>query len=194
MVIPGVDANWDALQYHIHAGSDHTLDGKHYGADLHIVHKNRNGSDYAVLGLFLEPSNAEVSGLMDVPFRGWESVARKTAKECNTFRRRKNTDVGKELYNPYLLVPPNFTTYFYSGSLTTPPCSEVVTWNVVDTPVSLSVREFTRIVHYILDYVDPDTCKRGTVASPAGSTGRPVQPLNGRTITHKCPTGTESAF
>ena len=45
MMIPEKDTVWDVLQYHIHAGSDHSLDGQNFGADMHIVHKNRNGDD-----------------------------------------------------------------------------------------------------------------------------------------------------
>jgi hypothetical protein len=47
------------------------------------------------------------------------------------------------------------------------------------------------IINFILNYVEPVTCTFGaTNAAPSGSTSRPLQPLNGRTITHKCPTGT----
>lgn len=77
--------------------------------------------------------------------------------------------------------------YFYSGSLTTPPCSEIVTWNVVDQPISISVREYTAITNLILDYVNPETCIPASISSPSGYTARPTQPLNGRTVLRKCP-------
>ena len=77
--------------------------------------------------------------------------------------------------------------YFYSGSLTTPPCSEIVTWNVVDQPISISVREYTAITNLILDYVNPETCIPASISSPSGYTARPTQPLNGRKVLRKCP-------
>jgi carbonic anhydrase len=205
MTIPNTDTVFDVAQYHIHAGADHALDGEHYGADMHIVHKNRNGTDFAVLGMFLEATNDEDTGLFNVMIAGLESIAEETAATCASgnssdpvttqgARRLHKERRVQDVYNPYLKLPAHYTTYYYSGSLTTPPCSEVVSWNVVDIPISLSVREFNTIINLILDYVDPETCEAASVASPAGYTARPVQPLNGRTITHKCPTGTESRF
>jgi hypothetical protein len=61
---------------------------------------------------------------------------------------------------------------------------------VIDTPVSISVREYIRAVNTILDWVNPcNTCKKETVASDSGFTGRPVQPINGREINRICPVG-----
>lgn len=206
MTIPNTDTVFDVAQYHIHAGTDHALDGQHFGADMHIVHKNRNGADYAVLGMFLEATNNEDTGLFDVMIAGLETIAEATAEECGSVtntsdpvttqgtRRLRKERRAQDVYNPYLKLPANYTTYYYSGSLTTPPCSEVVSWNVVDIPVSISVREFNTIINLILDFVNPETCEVASAASPSGYTSRPVQPLNGRTITHKCPTGTEARF
>jgi carbonic anhydrase len=62
------------------------------------------------------------------------------------------------------LLPAEQTTYRYSGSLTTPPCSEGVNWLVMTTPVELSAEQlaaFTAIY---------------------GHNSRPVQPLNNRTL------------
>jgi carbonic anhydrase len=203
MVIPTTDTTFDVLQYHIHAGSDHSLDNMHFGADMHIVHKNRNGDDLAVLGMFLEPSNDENTGLFDVLIAGLEDVAQTTTKACQSNQTGGTTTQGirtrrarylQDVYNPYTKLPANSTMYYYSGSLTTPPCSEIVSWNVVDTPISLSIIEYKSIVDLILSFTDPATCLPASVHSPSGYTSRPVQPLNGRTITHFCPKGTESRF
>jgi carbonic anhydrase len=91
-------------------------------------------------------------------------------------------------------MPKDATIYTYDGSLTTPPCSEIVYWNVVDKPVQLSVREYLRLTNLILDYVDPETCQAASIAAPSGFTGRPVQPINGRPITRHCPTGYVDTF
>lgn len=209
MVIPNTDTIFDVLQYHIHTGSDHTLDGQHFGADLHIVHKNRNGDDLAVLGMFLEPSSIDATSVFDVLIAGLEDVKESTEKKCGTNITNTTTGIAVEaagtrrhhrsrslqsVYNPYAKIPSNSTMYYYSGSLTTPPCSEIVSWNVVDTPISLSIIEYNEIIDFILGYTDPETCEQSSVFSPSGFTSRPVQPLNGRTITHLCPSGTESLF
>ena len=162
---------------------------------MHIVHKNRiNGAtDLAVLGMFIEPTNDVDSNLFDVLITGIEEVTAITKKECenNVKRNRRQLHTRKEqeatLYNPYDKIPSNSTMYFYSGSLTTPPCTEIVTWNVVDQPISISVREYLAITNLILNYVDPETCIPTSISSPAGYTARPTQPLNGRTVLRKCP-------
>ena len=37
--------------------------------------------------------------------------------------------------------------YTYSGSLTTPPCTEKVSWFVSDSPVTISAAQFARFSH-----------------------------------------------
>jgi len=59
------------------------------------------------------------------------------------------------------------TRYYYIGSLTTPPCTEGVTWNVLNTPLQMS---------------------RGQIEAfrtlyPGSN--RPVQPLNGRKVMNR---------
>jgi Eukaryotic-type carbonic anhydrase len=85
------------------------------------------------------------------------------------------------------MVPANFSTYYYQGSLTTPPCSEVVNWNVVDKPVLLAQKDYDALFSYILKYVG-ENCTSKTIAF-ANSTARPLQARNGRSIARKCPKG-----
>jgi carbonic anhydrase len=213
MTIPSVATPLEALQFHIHSSSEHALDGTHFGAELHIVHQEVGGQGLAVLGLFLDPHSYDETNYFSDLIPGWEGVAAATSVLCGNVETN-STDVAttqglhrrhhltrkddkrglSQSFNPYDLIPEGATFYYYSGSLTTPPCSEIVSWNVVDTPVSLSVREFLALDNFILDYVSPNTCEYASVAGPAGGTSRPTQPINGRTITHKCPSGTESRF
>lgn len=67
------------------------------------------------------------------------------------------------------------------------PCSEVVEWNVADKPLSISIAQYNDLSSLILNYVAADTCERATIASPSGSTSRPVQDLNGRNVSRICP-------
>jgi carbonic anhydrase len=184
------------------------LDGKHFGGEIHIVHQEVGGQGLAVLGLFVDPTSFDETNYFDALIPGWEAVANATLLECaetdvavtQGLHRRSLTQKDRdsrsvaESFNPYSLVPEGSTYYFYSGSLTTPPCTEIVSWNVVDKPVSLSVHEYNALVDLILLYESPETCSLATVAAPSGETSRPTQPINGRTITHKCPTGTELQF
>ena len=62
------------------------------------------------------------------------------------------------------LLPDNRAYYSFAGSLTTPPCSEGVSWFVLKTPVQVSAEQIARF---------------GRVYA---MNARPVQPLNGRVI------------
>lgn len=61
-------------------------------------------------------------------------------------------------------MPPDKVKYRFAGSLTTPPCSENVIWNVLKNPVEVSQDQINRF------------------SSIFKMNARPVQPLNGRVI------------
>jgi hypothetical protein len=88
-----------------------------------------------------------------------------------------------------MLIPECATFYHYDGGLTTPPCSEVVWWNLADKPVSITPSQYSQLLHHILEYTKIATCEHGTSAGTAGSTGRPTQPLNGHYVEKICPKG-----
>jgi len=63
------------------------------------------------------------------------------------------------------LLPRDMSYYRYSGSLTTPPCSEGVNWMVLKTPVEVSeaqIKQFNSMMH---------------------NNNRPIMPVMGRAIT-----------
>lgn len=62
----------------------------------------------------------------------------------------------------------------YSGSLTTPPCSEIVNWWVINNPLSISMSELERLSE-----------KYGNrPATDKGHNNRPTQDLNDRKVNH----------
>ena len=66
--------------------------------------------------------------------------------------------------NPLFLLPAGRGYFRYSGSLTTPPCTEPVLWYVMSEPLDISPEQLQRI------------------ALAVGMNARPVQPLNGRMV------------
>ena len=60
---------------------------------------------------------------------------------------------GSEPIDATTMLPAEFGSFRYAGSLTTPPCSEVVTWNVFADPVYLSESQIqTYRDHYENNY------------------------------------------
>lgn len=62
------------------------------------------------------------------------------------------------------LLPSSLSYQSYAGSLTTPPCSEAVKWNVMVEPIELSEAQIE------------------TFSALYQVNARPVQPTNGRQI------------
>jgi len=143
------DSRYDLLQFHFHSPSEHTEDNMSAAMEMHLVHINSN-SQLAVIGVLIDEgeenpdfekiiSNApERIGLIELP--------------------------GTEI-NAEDLLPENPSDYAsYSGSLTTPPCSESVKWMVLDNRIEVSRDQIDRFLKII------------------GENARPVQFLNGREI------------
>jgi carbonic anhydrase len=139
---------YDVAQFHYHAPSEHEIDGKSFAAELHIVHKSADGS-LAVVGILLQ-EGAENAAF--TPF-----IQNLPAKKTDV------KDAGLPI-NITDLLPRIQTTFRYSGSLTTPPCSEGVHWLVMTTPVELSKAQLSKL-ESIFD-----------------GNNRPVQPLNDRAL------------
>jgi hypothetical protein len=83
-------------------------------------------------------------------------------------------------------IPLN-SVYTYRGGLTNPPCTEGVKWNILSQPMKISKYQLNRLVELILCFVERSTCRHATTATHFGGTNRPVQPLMGREVTHRCP-------
>lgn len=141
---------YDVAQFHYHAPSEHAVDGKLYAAELHIVHKNAAGELALVVGILFE------EGAENPAFT--ELLAHLPAEES------PETDAGF-MVNAADFLPDVQTTFRYSGSLTTPPCSEGINWFVMTTPVELSADQIAAFEHV------------------HEGNNRPVQPLNTRTLT-----------
>jgi carbonic anhydrase len=68
---------------------------------------------------------------------------------------------------------PSIYFYGYEGSLTDPPCSEMVSWFITDTPMAVHRRQVEQLQRLIFTHVSPD-CEKTSVHSE-GSVARPIQ-------------------
>jgi len=128
------DTSYELAQYHFHAPSEHTVRGRRWPMEMHLVHKSSSGG-LAVVGVLIEKGAANAA--FD-PI--WSNLPRAAGAESHFEHIKVNVDD---------LLPKARTAYRYDGSLTTPPCSEGVKWLVMTTPVQLSAAQiaaFTSIV------------------------------------------------
>lgn len=142
-----IQANYDAgselevdqvkyalAQFHFHAHSEHTVDGKSWPLELHLVHKSAAGK-LAVVGVFIR-EGAENAALKAVFANLPKAKAEATA------------DVAGATVDAAKLLPPNLWMWRYDGSLTTPPCSEQVKWHVMAEAIEASkdqIAQFTAL-------------------------------------------------
>lgn len=113
---------YELLQFHFHAPSEHSIDGKTYPIEAHLVHKSQDGK-LAVIGIFMKEGreNSFIQAL-------WSNLPESEGEN----------QVRGISINASAMPPANKSYYNYPGSLTTPPCSEGVNWIVLKTPIEVS--------------------------------------------------------
>lgn len=123
------EARYDLLQFHFHAPSEHTEAGQSFPAEVHLVHKDAEGR-LAVVGVLLV-EGAESAALAPV----WAYLP---AGESEAHTAEGSVNAAE-------FLPVEQATYRYAGSLTTPPCSEGVSWFVMMEPVELSAEQLDQL-------------------------------------------------
>lgn len=138
-------------QFHFHTPSEHILDGQPAAAEMHLVHKNAAGANAVVVGVMIQ-EGAENAAFAPV----WENLPATSTKEAET--------IAGAFIDAADLLPVVRTYYTYQGSLTTPPCTEGITWLVLTTPIEMSAAQIAIFNNII------------------GNNNRPIQPRNERPL------------
>ena len=139
----------DLQQFHFHAPSENTINGKHAAMEMHLVHTESNGDVVVVAVMF--DIGAENPALTEL----WKKMPQQAEKSAPLTTK----------INMTTLLPTDKMYWRFSGSLTTPPCSEGVTWLVMKHPLTMSetqLQQFKAVMHH--------------------DNNRPVQPLHGRVV------------
>lgn len=113
---------YELLQYHFHHPSEHLINGKNFPMEVHFVHRNAAGS-LAVVGVLM------TAGKTNAAFS--KVVANMPAKAGPAVKISGGIDAN-------LMLPAKRNYYRYAGSLTTPPCSEVVNWLLLREPIQVA--------------------------------------------------------
>ena len=147
---------YNLAQFHYHAPSETTVDGKTYAMEEHFVNLSSSGAE-SVVAVFLQVGKH--NGALDPILNA--AVAHLTAPNSKT-TQTSPVDFSQ-------LLPSNHTGWFYTGSLTTPPLSQPVNWFVFKNPITLDAAQLG---------------KYELVASQGGflPNARPLQPLDGRVV------------
>uniref|UniRef100_A0A8C3Q039 Carbonic anhydrase n=1 Tax=Chrysolophus pictus TaxID=9089 RepID=A0A8C3Q039_CHRPC len=163
MHIRNLPFEYTASQLHLHwgnrnksEGSEHTVSGKHFAAEMHIVHYN--SEKYPDITAAMDKANglAVLAILLEIgPFNpSYEKIFRH-------FRNVKYKDqmVHVPGFNVQELLPDRPDEYYrYEGSLTTPPCYPSVLWTVFRHPVKISQEQLLALetAMYCTESDDPE--------------------------------------
>ncbi|MGH9265038.1 MAG: carbonic anhydrase [Acidimicrobiales bacterium] len=135
MTLDGTD--YELLQMHFHAPSEHAFSGRTAPVELHFVHRAASGQ-LAVLGLLVQ------EGVTNPAWRPFVDV----------LGTPEGGHAAVDLDWP-ALVPTPLTTVRYIGSLTTPPCTEGVQWLVARDTLVLGPAQITAFTDAYADNSRP---------------------------------------
>ncbi|XP_017672424.1 PREDICTED: carbonic anhydrase 12 [Lepidothrix coronata] len=163
MSIRNLPFEYTASQLHLHwgnrnksEGSEHTVGGKHFAAELHIVHYNSEKYPDVTAAMDKEDGLAVLAVLLEIgPFNpSYEKIFRH-------FRNVKYKDQKVQVpgFNVRELLPARLDEFYrYEGSLTTPPCYPSVLWTVFRHPVTISQEQLLALetAMYCTESDDPE--------------------------------------
>jgi len=172
-----ISGTYRLKQFHFHwgasdlKGSEHTVAGEMYPAELHLVHWNTKYPSFgdaaskpdglAVVGVFLKigAANAALQKLLD----SFDAI------------KAKGKQTSFANFDPATLLPGALDYWTYDGSLTTPPLLESVTWIVCKEPISVSTEQMSKFRSLLFSGEgEPACCMMDNY--------RPPQPLKGRKV------------
>ncbi|KAI3919629.1 hypothetical protein MKW92_035097 [Papaver armeniacum] len=148
-------------QVHWHSPSEHTINGRRFDMELHMVHVNVQLQKVAVVGVVYMISDIED------PF-----LARLESSIFEIYGFGGPNEVNVGVVDPNKIDMSDTRYYRYMGSLTTPPCTEGVIWTVKERVMPVRRNQLMLL-------------RRATGYGTFNA--RPLQPINNRDILYYSP-------
>ncbi|KAM4531960.1 carbonic anhydrase 15 [Fundulus diaphanus] len=177
--LPGV---YHTIQLHFHwgapaaNGSEHTVDGRRYPMEMHVV--NMKSIHPNVSAALDDPTGLAVLGFfIDVVYADNVHFGHISQKLSSVAYRGQMAKV-KPFPLLSLLPKLNMSQYYrYSGSLTTPPCSQAVVWTLYEVPIYISWSQLAQFTSQIFS-----TEEDAEQVTPLQNNFRHVHPTFSRTV------------
>jgi carbonic anhydrase len=131
--------------FHFHVPAEHQVRGKTFPMELHMVHEDSQG-DTLVVGVLLQVGDAN------------ENIDDIYVSPLKLKKTQMTTNLSK-------ILPASKEFFEYPGSLTTPPCTEGLTWIVMEKPMQVSQKQIDYFKNHVIS-----------------NNSRPLQALNGRVV------------
>ena len=198
---------FDLHNLHFHSPSEHSVNGRLYDMELHIVNRASPTQAADTAAAFSKYDNVVVTLLFEVvpnyenPWleNFWSHLqtppipmSRLYEEQYAGFHsRRSNLVIPMSFLNildvfPTTLDPAKRTEFFtYDGSFTEPPCTEGVKWYVHTQPVPMSADQLSRYrVSMNMSSELSEAARRGFYPKTCTTFGnnRPVQPIHTRVV------------
>lgn len=136
------------IQFHFHAPSENQINSKSYPMEAHFVHQNDKG-ELLVMAIMVDEGKQNMN----------------TEELLTVLNPQENMPTRLNDIKISGLIPKTTHYYRFSGSLTTPPCTEGIVWVVLKKPATFSKTEIEKFEQVFKHH-----------------NNRPIQPLFGRLI------------
>lgn len=178
----GLPGTYNFHSFHFHwgsnsrNGSEHTMYGKTYPTELHLVHYNSKFPDFTTAVASKEPDALAVLGVMFHIALDHNPSLGNLVNQLNAVSTFGKSTILTTPFALGRLLPAEKRLFFrYAGSLTSPGCNQVVVWTVFFQSVPVSESQMCAFRNLL-------TSAEGEPAHKMKDNFRPVQPLNWRTV------------
>ena len=170
---------------HIHTPSEHQFNGKSYDAEIHWVHAHEvNGEiNYAVIGYMFDVEEGDANGSFDLIAELLKTYNAQSPDKYDPSVESDNQDASDSANDDFFKYPMvdvgaffdqvdlvNF--YHYTGSFTTPPCTEGVQFYIMKQIQPLTDKQLKNIKKYTEDYTPhDDNDEPSNTANPGNAAG-----------------------